>query len=70
MLATDKYLYVSVINYKEEPIEGDIPFERLGISREDFTSIKELWTGEELYPSEKLEYSVPSKDARIYRFEL
>lgn len=70
MLTTDKYLYVSVINYHEEPIEGKIPFERLGISKEGFTSAKELWTGEELYPSEELEYSVPGKDARIYRFDL
>lgn len=69
MLTTEKYIYVSVINYKEEAIEGEIPFERLGITKGDFSSVKELWTGEELDSFDQLEYSVPGKDARIYRFE-
>ncbi len=69
VLNTEKYIYVSVINYKDEAIGGEIPFERLGIAKADFDTVKELWTGETVsVGSDAVSYSVPGKDARVYRF--
>ncbi len=70
MLDTEKYLYVSVINYGENTLTGTIPFERLGIAATGFTAVKELWSGETVKTSaDKLDYSVPAKDAKIFRFQ-
>ena len=69
VLDTDKYLYVSVVNYKDSPIAGRILLERLGISVADFASVKELWSGDDVQVGKDgLSYAVPGKDAKIYRF--
>lgn len=69
MLDTEKYLYVSIINYKEEDISGSIPFERLDITADDFESVKELWSGATIQTNvDSFSYTVPAKDAKIFRF--
>ncbi len=66
---TDEYLYVAVVNFKEEALDGSLPFEALDIKAGAFDEVKELWTGETVsVPGDRLDYSVPAKDARIYRF--
>lgn len=70
MLRTDKYLYVAVINYKAETLNGEIAFERLGISKNDFSTVKELWSGKTVSCSDKLTYSIDGKDAQIFRFTM
>lgn len=70
MLHTEEYLYVAIINYRNEVLNGNIPFERLGITNEDFISIKELWNGETVRTTESvLPYSVPATDAKIFSFK-
>ena len=69
LLDTEKYWYVSVINYTGEEMSGRVPLERLGIAPSAFGAVKELWTGSEVeVGAEGLPYAVPGKDARIYRF--
>lgn len=66
---SDKYLYLSVINYKDGPASGTVALERLGLSSGDFGEVKELWTGEAVkVGAGGLSYTVPGKDARIFRF--
>lgn len=66
---TDKYLYVAVINYAGTAMNGSIPLELLGIKASDINEIKELWTGDlSEITEDALTYSVPGKDARVYRF--
>lgn len=69
MLHTDDYLYVSVINYSDKELNGTLPLADLDIKPSNFDEVKELWSGETVTPKqESLDYSVPAKDARIYRF--
>lgn len=71
MRHTGDYLYVAVINYKEEVLVGEIPFDVLDIERGAFDEVKELWTGETVAVQDAaLRYSVPAKDARIFRFRI
>lgn len=68
---TDKYLYVAGINYGSLlPLTGNIGLSELGLVRSDFTEVKELWTGEDVSVDNALNYNIPQKDARIYRFTL
>lgn len=64
-------LYVAVFNYKTLfASTGSVTLQRLGITSADrITEVKELWSGE-LLPAdmETLEYSVPAKDVKVYRF--
>lgn len=65
-LDTEEYTYVAVINYKEEPLEGTITAERMGLSGIGETT--ELWYNTPVtITSEGLPYSVPGKDARVYK---
>lgn len=57
--------YLAVINYTDKVLQGAIPFDFIGIS--GICLVKELWTGEERKQTSTLPYSVPAKDARIYR---
>lgn len=69
MYHTDKYLYVAVINYESSQLTGEIPLSLLDITADDYSEIKELWTGETATSTnEALQYNVPQKDARVYRF--
>ena len=72
MYRTDDYLYVAGINYStNSALKGNIPFDRLGITTDDFSEIKELWTGQtSSYDESGFAYDIPLKDARIYRFKL
>lgn len=66
---TDEYLYVAIINYTSSQLSGKIPLDLLDITVTDFSEIKELWTGETSETEDNaLVYSVPSRDARVYRF--
>ena len=70
MYHTDKYLYVACISYTSSTLYGTIPLDLLDITESDIVSIKELWTGDNGELSlGKLRYSVPGKDARVYRIE-
>ena len=69
VLDTEKYLYVSVGNYKDNQIAGKVALERLGLSPSSFSSVKELWSGDDVkVGKDGLSYTVPGKDAKIYRF--
>ncbi|WP_415957520.1 alpha-galactosidase [Paraprevotella xylaniphila] len=69
VLDTEKYLYVSVVNYKDNQIAGKVALERLGLSPSSFSSVKELWSGADVkVGKDGLSYDVPGKDAKIYRF--
>ena len=48
VLDTEKYLYVSVVNYKDNQIAGKVALERLGLSPSSFSSVKELWSGDDV----------------------
>lgn len=69
VLDTEKYLYVSVVNYKDNQIAGKVALERLGLSPSSFSSVKELWSGDDVkVGKDGLSYTVSGKDAKIYRF--
>ena len=57
--------YLAIINYTDNILEDSISFDFIGNS--DTSLIKELWTGEERRRASSLPYSIPAKDARIYR---
>lgn len=57
--------YIAVINYADNPMNGNLSFDSVGLS--GTCLIKELWTGEEQQQTSSLPYSIPAKDARIYR---
>ena len=69
MRLTDDALYVAVFNWNTiYASNGEVEWSRLGVNPEDIVEIKELWTGEvSNVEGEALKYSVPSKDARVYR---
>ena len=67
---TDKYLYVAIINYNSAVLSGKLPLDLLDITSQEFSEVKELWTGDNATISEDaLQYSVPQRDARVYRFK-
>lgn len=72
MRRTDDYLYLAVFNYGNlYDSKGSMTFERLGITKNDVSEIKELWTGEKInIGTEEIEYNVPPKDVRVYRMTL
>lgn len=57
--------YLAIINYTDNILNGNIPFDSIDIS--GTCLIRELWTGEEQQQASSLPYSIPAKDARIYR---
>ena len=57
--------YIAIVNYSDKVLQGTIPFDFTGLSGTCLA--KELWTGEERKQATVLPYSVPAKDARIYR---
>ena len=67
----DRYLYLAVINYQPlMPLSGTALFTRLGIDVDQIVGIRELWTGTDIiFSATGFQYSVPAKDARIYRIE-
>lgn len=67
---TDKYLYVAGINYSDSNMTGTISLSDLGISSEDYSEVKELWTGQTVDAKSGLGYDIPYKDARVYRFSM
>lgn len=69
MMDTDKYVYLAVFNFQDNTsLSGYMDFPRLGLSAESGITIKELWTGASVNTiGGKLPYSVPGKDARVYR---
>lgn len=70
MLNTEEYLYVAIINYRNEELTGSVPFERLGITSDKIEKIKELWSGECInITNDELHYSIPATDAKVFRFD-
>lgn len=69
MKLTDDALYVAVFNWNTIfASNGEIAWSRLDVNPQDIVEIKELWTGETFAPNaDALEFSVPAKDARVYR---
>lgn len=66
-------LYLAIFNYRSLfSLNGSVDFARLGIADTDIIKeIKELWSGETVNTDGKvLEYSVPAKDVKVYRFTL
>ena len=72
MMITDEYFYVVVFNYNSSVnaanITGTIPLDILGFTKEDFSSVKELWFGTTEEIKDGLSYNIPSRDCRVYRF--
>lgn len=65
----DEFYYV-VFNYntdKDNTLSKKPDYGRIGLVPENYSSVKELWTGVETNPA-ALRVEVPSKDVRIYRF--
>ena len=67
---TEKYFYLAVFNYSSsEAMTGKVSCERMGIDPENVESIKELWLNEKVaYDNYELNYNIPAKDVRVYRF--
>ena len=69
VLESERYLYLAVLNYKDTPISGTVTLERLGLAASGFDAVKELWSGSEVeVGAGGLSYTVPGKDAKIFRF--
>ena len=72
IMTTDEYFYVVVFNYNSSVnaanITGTIPLDILGFTKEDFSSVKELWFGTTEEIKDGLSYNIPSRDCRVYRF--
>ncbi|MBQ8423186.1 MAG: hypothetical protein IJY36_02850 [Coprobacter sp.] len=66
---TDQYTYFAVFNYSGVSVKsGTMTYERLGIDASIVGDIKELWTATAVTPTATgFTYSVPFKDARVYR---
>ena len=71
---TDKYLYVAVFNYNNSltstPVRGKIMLEDLGIGHDEFSRVKELWSGQDVEVGDWLSYDVKPRDACLFRFTL
>lgn len=71
MRKTKEYMYVAVFNWGLFSTSGTVSLSRLGLTGGDVLGVKELWLGGDVtMDSEKLSYSVPAKDARVYRIQL
>ncbi len=74
MLNTEEYVYLAIFNYNNNLStpnkSGTVKLADLGLTQDDFLSVKELWTGEEIDATKGIRYSIPPRDARIYRFAL
>jgi hypothetical protein len=46
---------------------GTVALADVGLIQDDILSVKELWTGESIDASKGIRYSIPPRDARIYR---
>ena len=69
VLESERYLYLAVLNYKDTPISGTVTLERMGLAASGFDAVKELWSGSEVeVGAGGLSYTVPGKDAKIFRF--
>lgn len=69
ILDTPEAFYYVVFNFdKSNPLEKAVDYDRLGISKNDFVNVKELWSGT-AYTPDDVSVSIPAKDVRIYRFE-
>ncbi len=66
---TEQYIYYAVFNFSGiSKKSGTMTFERLGIDPSIVGEIKELWLNEPVTSTATgLTYSVPTKDARVYR---
>lgn len=58
--------YVAIINYKDETFEGAISLKDLGLDADHY-KVQELWTHVLGDADQKLNYSIPGKDARIFK---
>ena len=71
MLSTEEYVYVAVLNYSNSlgapNKSGTVALADVGLTQDDILSVKELWTGEAIDASKGIRYSIPPRDARIYR---
>ena len=68
MLETSEYIYVAIINYSNEEKNDCIPLGLLGTAAGEITQIKELWSGDTVYPkNNSLDYTIPATDAKIFR---
>lgn len=70
---TDNAYYLVIFNYTFERnadnMKGSISLDDLGISANDFSEVKELWSGDVVTTDGKtINYDIPSRDCRIYRF--
>ncbi|MBK5719610.1 VCBS repeat-containing protein [Dysgonomonas sp. Marseille-P4677] len=65
------YTYLVVFNFNSTgTLSGSVSLNRLGVAADLVKGIKELWTGESVsLDGSSISYSVPSKDARVYRIE-
>ena len=72
MLSTEEYVYLAIFNYNSalgaSNKSGTVKLADIGLTPDDFLSVKELWTGEDIDATEGIRYSIPPRDARIYRF--
>ena len=71
VLDTEDALYYVVFNYdKSSQYTKTADFERLGISKDNVKSIKELWTGQTVdFSDNGFDVSVPQCDVRMYRID-
>lgn len=62
------YWYLAVFNYNLMPTSGKATWEHLGINPDSIGEVKELWmNGEVSRDAEKISWTVPGRDARIFR---
>lgn len=70
MLDTPGCLYLAVFNYQAEKMTGTMNLPRLGITPDEITAIKELWSGNEVTLSgDNLPYELPGSDVKVFRME-
>ena len=66
---TKQYFYIAILNYnKTNSMTGSVSFSQMGISPDEVSEIKELWLNKKVeYDQSGITYSIPAKDARVYR---
>lgn len=66
---TPQYLYLAVFNWSSSSeFKGTAAFERIGIKATNVGKIKELWSGDEIIPSDEgIDYAIPACDVKVYR---
>ncbi len=69
MRDTPQYLYVAMFNwYSIIPRSLAVTFDRLGISPDNVGEIKELWTGQNVVPTDEgISASIPAGDVMVFR---